>query len=113
MRGIESMLDAVEPGMAVSYGELAQWVYGVDEPTRAQLSAIGRAVGRLVERRADVHREEVVAYTGEDWEKPTPTSPGRAHWRPPARRGPVIVRQTRVWRGTKRTTFDDVGSRWW
>jgi hypothetical protein len=97
MRGIESMLDASPPGIRFGYGELAQGVYEVEEPTRAQLSAIGRAVGRLVEQ-GKVKRETVVDFTGDEWVKPTPIRPGKYYWRSPAYRGLVIVRETHVWR---------------
>jgi hypothetical protein len=96
MRGVEAFLETLPPDTDVGYDDLAQVVYGVDHPTRAQLSAIGRAVGRLVEQ-GKAERED--DYTmGPNWEKPVPVKPYRSKWdRPPVRRGPRIRRETLVW----------------
>jgi hypothetical protein len=92
MRLAEEFLEeSYEP---VRYVDLARWIYDTNDPTRSQLSAVGRAVGRLVGQ-GKAEREEVPVVAG-IWEKPVPGRPGRSAWGPPVRRGPVVLRETWV-----------------
>lgn len=48
MRAIEDYLDSLSPDQSTGYTDLARAAYGTQAPSRAQLSAISRAVDRLV-----------------------------------------------------------------
>ena len=78
----------------VDYQELAFAAYGVDSPTRAQLSAVGRAVGSL-EQQGKVERELTGRLTDEEWSRSVPGR-GQRRGQQGTRRGFTVRRETLV-----------------
>jgi hypothetical protein len=78
----------------VDYEDLAFVVYGVDSPTRAQLSAVARAVRRL-EQQGKVERELTGSPTDEEWSRSVPGR-GRRRGQQGTRRGFTVRRETLV-----------------
>jgi hypothetical protein len=75
----------------VDYRDLACGVYGVYSPTRPQLSAVARAVGRL-EQQGKVERRLTGGLTDQGWSRPTAERRGRQG----TRRGFTVRRETLV-----------------
>ena len=78
----------------VDYQELAYAAYGVDSPTRAQLSAVGRAVASLA-RQGKVEREQTGRLTEQEWSRSVPGR-GRRRGQQGTRRGFTVRRETLV-----------------
>lgn len=99
-QGYEWYADRLRELGWVSYGDLAYVVYGADQPTRAQLSAIARAVTRL-EEQGKIRRELTGHPTERLWSRTVPGT-GRRSGGEGTRRGFGVQRETLVTRDPAR-----------